>query len=111
MFALTALVVIVGGMFLIMHLSDAKNTWEAPPPQTHDADSVMVFLFSSQSDTVWSIYIPAKGIPPLDTLGITWWTGGVQQSMVYTGWNEIDRYFEEPDRNIHGVPQDDKPGL
>jgi hypothetical protein len=52
-----------------------------------DADSVKIYLLSAQSDTAWTIYIPAKGIPPLDTLGVRWWTGGIEEGMLWTGWH------------------------
>jgi hypothetical protein len=91
------LVVIVGGLFGLMALSDAGNSWEPPERErgtVYDADSVMIFLYSAQSDTVWSIYIPARGIPMLDTLGVMWWTGGIKKAALYSGWGSLESRIE-----------------
>ena len=53
------------------------------------SDSVTIYLFSAQSDTVWQIYIPARGIPPLDTLGVQWWSNGFKYQRVWAGWNSF----------------------
>lgn len=89
--AVVGLVVIVVGLFGVMAISGSDEPWEPPPQQARDADSMMIYLMSAYSDTSWIIYIPMKGIPPLDTLGVVWWTGGIQQSILYTGWTDVNR--------------------
>lgn len=105
--AIIGLLVIVGALFGVMAISGSDP---AHGPQEvgfkrgeqghsfqafHDADSMVIFLMSAFSDTSWSIHIPMKGIPPLDTLGVIWWTDGIKQSTLYTGWTDVDRTISE----------------
>ena len=93
--AWTAAVLAVGALTLVLVLG-AQDVGRQPILEEMHAersalasDSVTIYLFSAQSDTVWQIYIPARGIPPLDTLGVQWWSNGFKYQRVWAGWNSF----------------------
>ena len=54
---------------------------------TRRADSLMVYLFSAESDTVWSITVPAQGMQEVDAFGVEWWAEDIHSEILWAGWH------------------------
>ena len=82
-------VFILAGILTIQAALDMSGAGKQPVlayRQVNDADSVRIYMFGAETDTVWAIYIPSDAMPPLDTLGVEWWSEGWPYRRIWSGW-------------------------